>query len=198
MEARSNCVRRQLARESDLVVAEATSFAHEKDIAIDSVQLVQRLAQCGSKHLRGRRGRVSRQFDRGAPPAIVAYVVERKVPSNSEQPRTASSFAAVRRCRPGDAEEHFLRQLARILVPDDTAQIAEHAVSMRSKEDIGVCHDATLSNKNTGLGRSSRPQVLRAPCSRREMGSDPGAAVGVRPRLVGSDPFLGVRLGSGS
>jgi len=47
----------------------------------------------------------------------------------------------------GDAEKYFLRQLARIPVPDDAAQVAEDPVAMRSKENVGVSDHVRSSLK---------------------------------------------------
>jgi hypothetical protein len=91
----------------------------------------------------------------GAPPAV-PDVVERKVPGNAEDPGPAPPFVALGRRRPRDAQEHFLRELSRVFMPDDAAQVPEHSVSMGGEQDVGVGHQWTLPVKNTGQRRSSQ------------------------------------------
>jgi len=156
VQSRSDGVRRQLARERNLFIAEPASFTHEKYVAIDRVQLVQRFTKRGGKRLRRGGGRVVCQFHRDAPSSIVPNAVERKVPGNPEQPRPASALAGVGYGGPRDAEEDLLGQFPRVLLRDDAAEIAKDAIPVRGEEGVGIGHELTLSNKDTGAGGSSQ------------------------------------------
>ena len=116
---------------------------------------MQRFAKRRRQRLSGGRGGVRCQFDSHTPPSIVAHVVQREVSGNPEQPCPAAAVVGLRHLASSDAEKHLLRQLARILLPDDATEISEYAVAVRGEEDVSVSHPVTLLNKNTSPGRSS-------------------------------------------
>jgi hypothetical protein len=161
VKTRSHGVDCQLAREGDLVVTEPAHLAHQEHISIDGIEAAQRLAKHRGERLGRRRGHIVRRLHLRTFPAIVSHVVQREVSRNPEQPRPASTIVYLRDLSASDTQKHLLRQLARILLPDDAAEIAEEAVSVRGEQDLGVCHGVTLSNKDTGGSRSSQTGVKR-------------------------------------
>ena len=71
-------------------------------------------------------------------------------------------LAGVRHRAPGDAEKHFLRELAGVAVADDAAQVAEHPVPMCGEEQVGV-GDHGLCSLKTPEGAD---RVTRMYCAR--------------------------------
>jgi hypothetical protein len=144
VQARSHRVDRELARDSDFVVGQTAGFAQQKDIAIERRKPFERLLKRSSELLRRRR-RALRQFDRLAAPAIVANMIERKVPGDAEHPRASASIACFRHRTSRDPQKHLLRELRSIALADDPAEVAEDPISMRGKQDVGVGQHAALS-----------------------------------------------------
>jgi hypothetical protein len=160
MKPRSNGIGRQLTGKRDLVVAQAADFAHQEDITIDGAQTTESFTQGHGQRLCGRQRWVGSNLDRLAPSSIVPHVIQREIPRDAKEPGTAAAFVAVRSSRTRHTKEHFLRQFARILVPDDAAEIAEDAVSMRGEEEVGVGHKVTLSTKDTAGHQSSQERKI--------------------------------------
>ena len=72
----------------------------------------------------------------------IAHVIERQVPRNPENPRAAAVVSRVRHGRARDAEEHFLRQIARGLsLSEEPAQVPEHPGLMVGDEQLEIRHN---------------------------------------------------------
>ena len=86
MDARTDGVRCQSARTSDLVIAKASDFAHEKHVAIEIGQRGERVVDREIDVL-GRRARAFvRQHGWLGVPQPLAVVIEREVPGDLKQP----------------------------------------------------------------------------------------------------------------
>ena len=155
VKTRSNGIRGQLAGKRDFVVAQAANFPHQKNITIDGAQAIEGFAKCDGQRLCGRKRRVLSHLDRLTPSSIVPHMVQREIPRDAKEPGAAAPFIGLRYRGPCDPQEDLLGQLARVFVTDDAAQIAKHAFSVRSEEDVGVWH---LFVKNTGREESSRAE----------------------------------------
>ena len=140
VKTRSNGIRGQLAGKRDFVVAQAANFPHQKNITIDGAQAIEGFAKCDGQRLCGRKRLVLSHLDRLTPSSIVPHMVQREIPRDAKEPGAAAPFIGLRYRGPCDPQEDLLGQLARVFVTDDAAQIAKHAFSVRSEEDVGVWH----------------------------------------------------------
>jgi hypothetical protein len=162
MQTRSNGACGQLACKRDFVVAQAANFAHQKNITIDGAQAIESFSKCECQRLCGRQRWIRCSLDRLPPSSIVSHMIQCEIPRDAKQPGAPASLIGLRHGRPRHPKEHFLRQLARVLVSDDAAQIPEDSLPVRGEENVGVCHEVTLSPKDTGRGRSSQAAATRA------------------------------------
>jgi hypothetical protein len=157
MQTRPHRVIGDLAGSRYLVIAQPAGLTHEEHVSIQRRKTFECLAKRGAELLRGWR-RSIHQLDNG-PASMVSNMVEGEVPRNSEDPSTARCTPIARDRTACDPQKNFLRELARLAISDDPAQVAENSVSMRREQDVGVCHQATLPLKHTARGQTSRAET---------------------------------------
>ena len=141
MKPRPHGIRTQLTRERNLFVAEAAAFAHQKYVAVYRIQAAERLAEGRRQRLCWRSGGLIAQRGRGSLSTTIAQVIERKVSGNAKQPGPPAAISTLRHRGARHAKKHFLRELLRIFLTDNPAQITEHSVAVRGKEDVCVAHE---------------------------------------------------------
>src|SRR5580765_8549447 len=89
-------------------------------------------------------------------------MVEREVPRDRENPGATLAGFCGRRPRARDAEEHFLREIARdIGLTDDPRQISEDAVPVLGEDRGGIGH-ALHSMREEPRGRAILSSSRRA------------------------------------
>lgn len=166
MQSRTHGIRGEVARAGDLFAAQPADFAQEKHVSIEIRQRRERLFQ-GESHflLRVRAGLRSRTQIGLGPSTPLAVVVERHVPRDPEQPAGPLGFRHQRNGGAADAQEDFLRQVARHLVfTGGAGEIATQAVPVVFEQRLGVargCHDHGSATRNAVREETSRGNRLR-------------------------------------
>jgi hypothetical protein len=145
MNARTNGIRCQSARASDLFIAKTRHFPHEEYVTVEISQYGEGLIDSKVDILRWRSRRFVRQLRRGGPPQMLAVVINRQVPGNSEQP---SPDLAVRRSRdrcPTHPHEDVLGEVTcRLCFADRSAEVLEQVTLVGGEERSGVVGHASL------------------------------------------------------
>ena len=95
------------------------------------------------------------EFDQMRPAAGVAPVIERQVARDAKDPGPQCVRRDVRHRPARNPEEHLLRQVRRLALADNPAQIAEHAIAMGREEHLRVHSRLIPAPNNTGGAESS-------------------------------------------
>ena len=145
MNARTDGIRCQSARPSDLFIAKTRHFPHEKNITVEISQDGEGFVNGKVDILRGRSRSFVRQLRWRWPTLMLAVVIDHQVPGNLEQPGPDLTVRGSRDHRPTHSHEDILGEVTcRLCFADRSAEVLEQAALVDGEERSGVVGHASL------------------------------------------------------